>query len=267
MDLSDKRRLNNKVERKGIAIGRKIGYICLSFAVLVISVFLLHQLFNSQSDKKQKNNTAGYGTVLSTFELEKKDAKEKPSEQKVAEDIERPVIKAIKFIPEQPTILDNIKAEVSVAYSELDKVAYEYLWDINGKVVEDVKGDILPAGFFKKLDKIAVTVTPYVDRVKGYSYKSMFIVVHSAPPSLELKETVQKISDTVEFQLINRDPDGDKVTFSLEKPYPEGMTINKETGRIIWKPQKKEKGIYKFRASATDTDGTKITKTFEFKID
>jgi hypothetical protein len=45
------------------------------------------------------------------------------------------------------------------------------------------------------------------------------------------------------------------------------MTINKETGKIIWKPKKREKGTYKFGASATDIDGVRTSKTFEFKID
>jgi hypothetical protein len=245
----------------------------LTFAVIaIVLILLLYLLFNLSgipSDKKIKTDAdKPQKRPLSVFEMEKRDVTGKLPGQKSRDDnIERPVIKAIKFIPEQPTIFDNIKAEITISYSGEGKVTYEYLWKINNIAVNDIKGDTLPSGTFKKKDKISVRVTPYADGIEGYPYESMFIVIHSAPPSLELKETVQKISDTIEFQLISIDPDGDKVTFSLEDPYLEGMTINKETGKIIYKPLKKEKGVYKFRASATDTDGAKITKTFEFKID
>ncbi len=182
------------------------------------------------------------------------------------EDIKRPIIKSIKFIPAEPTILDSIKVEASTDYDK-GKVTYEYLWEINNKPVTDIKGDTLPAGLFKKGDAIRVIVTPFVDEIKGYTYESMYAVVHSAPPSLELKETTQKLNDTIESQLISKDPDGDKVTFSLEEPILEGMTIEKETGKIIWKPKKREEGTYKFGASATDIDGIKVIKIFEFKIE
>jgi hypothetical protein len=163
-------------------------------------------------------------------------------------------------------MLDSIKAEVSTDYNQ-GKVTYEYLWEVNNKPIKDIKGDTLPAGLFKKGDAIRVIVTPFTDGIKGYPYESNFIVIHSAPPSIELKEIVQKSDNIIEIQLISIDPDNDKVTFSLVEPTLKGMTINKETGEIVWKLQKREKGIYKFRASATDIDGAKIAKTFEIKID
>jgi hypothetical protein len=183
-----------------------------------------------------------------------------------AEDIKPPIIKSIKFIPAEPTVLDSIKAEALTDY-EKKNVIYEYLWEINNKPITDIKGDTLPTGLFKKGDAIRVSVTPFVDGIKGYTYESMFIVVHSAPPSLQLREIKQKLSNTVELQLVSKDPDGDKVMFSLEEPFLEGMTIDKETGKIIWKLKKKEEGTYKFGASATDIDGIKVIKVFEFKIE
>ncbi|MEW6740471.1 MAG: Ig domain-containing protein [Nitrospirota bacterium] len=228
---------------------------------IVLSLILL-----SRSGKKIEGDKL-IEKPLSPFEVEKRDITGKLPGQKSRDDIERPIIKSIKFIPEQPTIFDDIKAEVTSSYKEDGRITCMYQWKINGKTVDGVKGDTLSAGLFKKKDQISVIATPYADDIEGYPYEGMFIVVHSAPPSLELRETKQKLNNTIELQLVSKDPDNDKVTFSLEEPYPEGITINKETGKITWKPKEKEKRIYKFRASATDIDGVKTTKTFEVIVE
>jgi hypothetical protein len=230
----------------------------------MIAIVIVFYLLQRPADKKVSvtKPTEPSSSILEI--IAGRDAGKEPP--RMPEEVKRPVIKSIRFIPVEPTILDSIKAETSTDYNK-GKVTCEYLWEINNKPVTDIKGDTLPAGLFKKGDAIRVIVTPFVGEIKGYPYESMFIVVHSAPPSLELRETKQKLNNTIELQLVSTDPDNDKVTFSLEEPYPEGITINKETGKITWKPVKKEKGTYKFRASAMDTDGVKTTKTFEFKVE
>lgn len=234
--------------------------------VIVFSLFLLMGVFSDQKNKKSKPSM-DQKKILSPFEMEKRDAIKGLQGQEATKEIRRPVIKSIKLIPQQPTVLDNIKAEVSASYEGDEKITYEYQWNVNGAVINGIKGDILPAGLFKKGDLINVRITLFADGIKGRPQESTYIAVHSAPPSLELKETTQKLNDKIESQLISKDPDGDKVIFSLEEPILEGMTIEKETGKIIWKPEKKEEGTYKFGASATDIDGVKIIKTFEFKIE
>lgn len=177
-------------------------------------------------------------------------------------------IKKVILNPPQPLISDTIKAEVSSDYQGTGQVKYEYKWHINNKPVKGIKEDTLLPGEFKKKDRISVVVTPFVDGAEKDPYKSMFVVIHSSPPSLALalKETIHKLNGSITMQLVGSDPDGDKVTFSLEEPFLEGMTVDRETGEIVWNPQKKEKGDYKFRASATDSDGVKTVKTFEFRI-
>lgn len=239
---------------------RTVVYILLGMIALAIVFFLLQRPVDKKvSVTKPTEPSSSILEIIAGREA----GKETP---RMVEEIKRPIIKSIRFIPAEPTIVDSIKAEVSTDYNK-GKAAYEYLWEINNKPVTDIKGDTLPAGIFKKGDAIRVIVTPFVDEIKGFTYESMFIVVHSAPPSLELMETRQKLNNTIELQLASKDPDNDKVMFSLEEPILEGMTIEKDTGKIVWKPKEKEKGTYKFRASAADIDGVKIIKTFEFKIE
>jgi hypothetical protein len=139
-------------------------------------------------------------------------------------------------------------------------------WLINEKPYDTEKGDTLPAGSFKKRDSVAVDVTPILDGKRGSTSQAYFRVIHSAFPSFALKEGNNRAGEVIELQLIGQDPDADKITYALEKPFLEGMTVDKNTGKITWNPADRIKGTYRFTASATDSDGTKTVKTFEFSL-
>jgi hypothetical protein len=176
-----------------------------------------------------------------------------------------PSIMAIDLIPKRPTRNDNIKAVAKVESKESNaSVSYMYKWFVNDKLIEAEKGDTLRSGPFKKRDKISVDITPSADGNTGISCQSPLIIVDNAPPILSLREEVGGKS---ELQLVGEDPDGDKITYSLEVPLLTGMTIDKDTGLITWKHVGMVKGKYIFTASATDSDGAKTVRTFEISLD
>ncbi len=176
-----------------------------------------------------------------------------------------PVIGKITLSPKEPTVLDNINATMELD-REVSDIRFEYRWFVNDKPVENITGDLLPAGSFKKRDAVSVKITPYLNLNRGNIAQSNVIVIYSAPPSLTLKEGSAKVGDIIELQVVGIDPDGDKITYALEEPRLDGMSVDSATGKIIWSPSKKEAGIYKFGASATDVDGAKVTHVFEFRL-
>jgi hypothetical protein len=99
--------------------------------------------------------------------------------------------------------------------------------------------------------------------------ESPVIAVHGVVPTLELQAAreAQKAGKAIVLQLISRHPDSDSVTFGLEAPYVAGMTIDGKTGRITWTVQPGQRGKISFGASVADTDGTKVTKTFEVVVE
>ena len=177
-----------------------------------------------------------------------------------------PVVRQITLLPEQPTILDNIRAEISLDRDAPADIKYEYKWYINDKPVGYENGNVLPAGLFKKRDRVSVEVTPFLAGEKGSTCQSYFRVIHSAAPSLSLRDGTTKVGEFIELQLVGVDPDGDKITYALEEPRLDGMTVDRTTGKITWKPTKKVMGVYRFRASAANSDGSKTSKTFEFSL-
>lgn len=242
--------------------------------VLVVLLYFILAYAPKKTDIAIKQKTEPMFAEL--IKKDSKDAVEKPTEQAVEKTSEQArgdksdllMVKSVQFTPKQPTVSDNIKAEAKTNY-EAQGITYEYRWMLNQKPIDDIKGDTLPTGKFKKYDYISVVITPYMKGNKSYPFISDAIVIQNSVPTLDMKllKERQKIDEPIEIQLTSSDPDGDKVTFSLDAPMLEGMTINKETGKIIWKPQKQQKGTYLFGASAADPDGAKITKTFELKLE
>jgi hypothetical protein len=238
------------------------GLIYLAILLVLGAVVMLQFAYQpetismaiGQGQRAFREALTGKGETETSFELPK------------AECADCPVIQKITLFPAQPTIQDSINCTFELD-RQVEKADFEYKWMVNGKVLDNIKKDVLPVGSFKKNDRISVDVTPVLSGRKGLMAQGRDIIIYSAPPVLAMKEGLVKGEDVVELQLIGTDPDGDKITYALEEPHLEGMSVDKESGKITWKPSKREKGIYKFGASATDPDGSKIVMVFEVSLD
>lgn len=247
---------------------KKLWYVYPALVFAALIMIAAYYFFSGAGSKPVEQSEKP--KEISPYKLEQRDASGKLPGQidpptNVAATANHPFIKGVEFIPAQPARTDSIRVGVVSSYSGTGKITYEYQWRINGKSVADVKGDILPSGRFKKGDLIEVSVLPSADGVAGNQYNSRGVLISSAPPTLELKETISKPDNTTEFQLVSIDPDNDSLKFSLEDPL-EGMTIDKETGKVLWKPAIRKEGKFRFRASVADSDGNKVSKTFEFEV-
>jgi hypothetical protein len=229
----------------------------------IVSVFALFQCSCSpvQTETDKQKNTSAVKAVVGA-----EAQKERAIPPSVASS-RCPIIRQVTLLPEQPTILDNIRAVLSLDRDAPADIKYEYKWYINDKPVVYESGNILPSGLFRKKDRVSVEVTPSLATEKGFTCQSYFRVIHSAPPSLSLRDETTKVGEIIELQLVGVDPDGDKITYALEDPRLEGMIVDKMSGKVSWKPVTWQKGVYRFRASASDSDGSKTTKTFEFSLD
>ncbi|MCX8030335.1 MAG: Ig domain-containing protein [Thermodesulfovibrionales bacterium] len=248
--------------------------IVLALVFLIVSVIFFireyQQMAEEVASSAEKTSSTPFFKLL--LESSKPTNKEKPSFEGDRRDVdykerEALMIRTIQIYPQFPTVSDNIKAVATSNYDD-QKVSFEYKWYINNVPVEGIKEDTLPKGMFRKNDLISVSVTPYIDGKKGYTFISTPIIVQNSPPSIDIKDVLQntKLAQINEIQLIGSDPDGDQLTYVLEPPIPDGMTINPETGKILWKSPKKEKGLIRFKASVSDPDGGKVVKVFEIDI-
>ena len=178
------------------------------------------------------------------------------------------IIAAIRIIPSQPLATDPIKAEVSLAGPDAERVTLNYQWKVNDQVIPQATGDVLKDTPLKHRDRVSVLVTALRDGLAGPPAESQMVVVHSLPPSLEMKIITSQIrlGQPAEIQLTGAAPDGEKVLFSLISPYVEGMTIDANTGKILWTPQRILQGKLSFGAAIVDNEGNKTMKVFELDL-
>jgi hypothetical protein len=179
-----------------------------------------------------------------------------------------PIIAAVRITPSQPLATDPIKAEASIAGGDAEGVTFSYKWKVNDLFIPRATDNVLQDTPLKRRDRISVVATAFRDGVAGPSTESQTVVVHSLPPSLEMKIITSQIrlGQPVEIQLTGAAPDGEKVGFSLISPYVEGMTIDAGTGKILWTPRRVLKGKLPFGAAIADTDGNKTMKVFELDL-
>ena len=181
------------------------------------------------------------------------------------------VIQRILLQPSQPTRRDTITAEIFLSESAKasgKSFQYIYAWKVNNQPVPYVSGNTLQLSDFNIDDSVTVTVTPYDEGVAAPAQVSQPLKIHAVPPSLDLQFTQDKFTagESFECQLISKHPESETVTFSLEEPKIEGMTINAKTGRITWSIPTAQKKTLQFGASVIDPEGRKTTKTFTVDI-
>ena len=181
------------------------------------------------------------------------------------------VIQYIRLQPSHPTRRDSLHAEVLLSESAKTSgksFQYTYAWKINNQPVPYESSDTLELADFKVGDWVTVTITPYDSAGTAPAKTSHPLKIRAVPPSLELQTTKYKITpgETFICQLISQHPDSETVTFSLEEPKLEGMTIHAQTGRITWSIPSLQKNTWQFGASVMDPGGSKTTETFTISI-
>lgn len=177
-------------------------------------------------------------------------------------------ITAVRVTPTQPVMTDPITAIVSLAGGEAAGITFAYQWKRNEQFIPEATTNILKDIPLKRGDRISVVATAYRDGVAGPPAESQTVVVYGLPPTLEMKILTPQVllGQPFEIQLTGTSPEGDKVVYALISPFVEGMSIDANTGKIIWTPARVLKGKLKFGAAATDTDGNRTMKVFELDM-
>lgn len=251
----------NKIWKKAAALPRRIWAVGGAIALAVVIAWLM--LAPAQKEAPPEPSSSG---VTQTGGVP---GRQPPASTAIPDTImprERPAfIQAVRLQPSRPTRMDSLKAEVEAAPAAPEKLVYTYLWKVNDRVIEEAVGDTLNLSAFHKRDLVTVTVTPYDGETAGLAVASSMVAIHSVPPSLELNamRRARKTGEPIELQLVGAAPDGDQITFSLEAPQVPGMTIDQRSGKISWRLQPDQKGVFRFGAAVEDDNGTKVTKIFE----
>lgn len=182
----------------------------------------------------------------------------------------RAMIRSVFFEPPMPTRFDVVTAKVVPLDARRGGLSYRYEWKVNNRVVKKSGENSLDLSPFNPRDLVSVTVFPYDKEmeVSGFAFDSPLLAVHGAVPTLTLEAARQPVrpGEPVRLFLTSQHPDGDLVIFSLEEPLVSGMTIDSASGEIHFTPSADQRGTILFGASVEDSQGTKVSKIFEFSV-
>lgn len=163
-----------------------------------------------------------------------------------------PMITSAGLSPPMPRVSDRITAEIKSLDADKDIISYQYKWHINNQYISDE--DYLNADL-KKDDIISVDITPFdgADSGKGVTLTSAILnslpIVSESTPSYDGKVYSYQVSAT--------DPDGDKLSFSIEEG-PEGMKIDPASGLITWEVKPDKGSSHEVKVAVKDGSGTVV---------
>jgi Putative Ig domain len=181
-----------------------------------------------------------------------------------------PVVSSISLAPADPPVGAIITATAVGADPDGDTVALTYQWYVNGKPVTEPRKDseFNTAGLHKK-DLVFVVVAPADEAGVGKDRESdIMTMANSAPKITSTPAYNIQQNGSYQYQVTAKDPDGDKLTYSLPKS-PPGMTIDGSTGLIAWQVPDSvtEKQEIAIKISVDDGDGGTAYQEYSFFLE
>jgi hypothetical protein len=172
-----------------------------------------------------------------------------------------PRITAVKFFPATFYHGTDLTAAPVAEDSDADTLRFIYLWSVNGEELSASDSPVLPGDRFRRGVRIALRVSPFDDEEEGAAFQSGEIIVPNAPPIISTAPPASFKSQVYRYQVRAEDTDGDSLTYNLVNP-PDGMTINKGTGDIIWPIGEGQYGKHIVRIEIEDEAGAKALQEY-----
>jgi hypothetical protein len=154
----------------------------------------------------------------------------------------------------------KIKVETTEPLKENQYLSF--IWWRNGKKLEETQEATLPISSFKKGDVIFTDVLLYQDnQLIERKRTEMVQIVNSRPVIKEVIFPQVKGPGTYTLKVKAEDPDGDPLTFSIEKEaLPVDVQINPSTGVVTCILDENTPEILKFIIGVDDGSGVKTKK-------
>lgn len=169
-----------------------------------------------------------------------------------------PAMELVRLSPKIVFPGTMVKGEAQASDKDGDEVKLTYEWKRNGVIVQGAVSDELDTKAFKKGDMITLYVTPFDEKEKGKTMRSVTIIINNRPPEITSFPPVSTSNGRYVYEVKAVDPDNDKLSYSLVDA-PPSMTIDPEKGVIQWDVPPTIGVSYSFMVVVSDGD----TKAFQ----
>lgn len=146
-----------------------------------------------------------------------------------------------------------------------DEIAFAYTWYVNGEPNRFESGNRLDIGDIKKGDLIRLEILPNDGSVDGPFYATLEGPLPGSPPSIVSQPPASFRANEFVYQVKAEDPDGDLLTYGLEKP-PQGAAIDAGSGLLTWSLAGVAPGEYRLSIVVADPEGQKAGQEFSVNV-
>lgn len=176
-----------------------------------------------------------------------------------------PIISSLSVRPQPAKPGDRLEAFVEVADPDRDNIELSFRWWRNAAVAQEGEGAVLDTAGFARMDVVTVEVTPRDRTALGKPIKSEPFVLGNSPPTILSTPSAPVSRERYEYVVKAIDPEGDRIRYRLETA-PPGMTIEADTGRMVWLVAPELTGTYKVRVVAEDSQGGTAFQEFDVTL-
>ena len=130
-----------------------------------------------------------------------------------------PVIAVVALSPNPIALNAPVTTFVDADDPDDDPLTFRHRWFVNGRLLVDQAGPLLPAKVLKKGDSVMVEVTPLDGKTEGQPMQSAAVLVGNTPPEVAdalLEPAEVHVGDTVRVQLQAKDVDDDDIHYSVK---------------------------------------------------
>jgi hypothetical protein len=176
-----------------------------------------------------------------------------------------PRISSVTLSPQTIAIGEQVEAQVEASDPDHDRVDLFYRWFKNDVVLKEGEESFLMMAGFIPQDRIAVEVTARDPSSTGSSVRSAASTVGNRPPKIVSTPPGSDTKNPYEYMVKAVDPDGDRMVFQLETA-PPGMTIDQQSGHIVWPLPADRSGTFHVKVIAQDGRGGAVYQEFDLTL-
>ncbi len=174
-----------------------------------------------------------------------------------------PIIKNVVIEHDLPH--RRLVAKVQASDADQDDIHFVFRWLRNEKVVSEGAKDVFDAAGLAENDVVTVEVVPHDADGPGEPARAAPLVGSNNAPNIVSHPNVMANAELYEYAVEAKDPEGDAVVFALETG-PTGMSIDKASGRVVWKVPSSLKGTYHVKIVVADAKGARSWQEFDLSI-
>lgn len=176
-----------------------------------------------------------------------------------------PRISGVTVTPQPIVIGENVEAQVDASDPDHDRIDLSYRWFKNDVLIKEGDEPFLMTTGFIPQDQIAVEVTARDPSATGNSVRSASLMVGNRAPKIVSMPPASDGKSPYEYAVKAVDLDGDRMAFQLETA-PPGMTIDQQSGRIVWSIQAGQSGTFHVKVIAQDGRGGVVYQEFDLSL-